>query len=164
LPKLGDAIGVILSGSGTDGAEGIISIKKHGGYTLAQDGSAQFNGMPSSACETGFVDLVGTPEEIVERIVEIAKDACHRGEAERFPLYDQILLEIEKKSEKSFRGYKEGTLIRRIQRQMELNACVSPAHYLKELQCSPDLVDALQSDIFIHVTSFFRDSKVWSVV
>jgi two-component system CheB/CheR fusion protein len=159
-----NAIGVILSGSGTDGAEGITSIKKHGGFTLAQDRSAQFDGMPSSACETGFVDLVGTPEEIVERIVEIAKNACHRGESERFPLYDQILLEIEKKSEKSFRAYKEGTVMRRIHRQMELNGCVSPAHYLKELQCSPDLVDALQSDIFIHVTSFFRDAKVWSVL
>jgi two-component system CheB/CheR fusion protein len=159
-----NAIGVILSGSGTDGAEGITSIKKHGGFTLAQDSSAQFDGMPSSACETGFVDLVGTPEEIVERIVEIAKNACPGGQGERFPLYDQILLEIEKKSEKSFRGYKEGTVIRRIQRQMELNGCVSPAHYLKELQCSPDLVDALQSDIFIHVTNFFRDAKVWSVL
>ncbi len=158
-----DVIGVILSGSGTDGKEGIVSIKKGGGFTMAQDSSAQFDGMPSSACETGCVDFVGTPEAIAERVIEICKKG-HPGEAAVFPLYDEILLEIEKRSDKSFREYKEGTVIRRIQRQMELHACVSSAHYLKELQRSPELVDALQGDIFIHVTNFFRDTKVWTVL
>ena len=158
-----DVIGVILSGSGTDGKEGMVSIKKCGGSTMAQDSSAQFDGMPTSACETGFVDFGGTPEAIAARVVEICKQG-HQGEAEVFPLYDEILREIEKRSDKSFREYKQGTVIRRMLRQMEIHACVSPAHYLKELQRSPELVDALQSDLFIHVTSFFRDTKVWSVL
>ena len=165
-----DAIAVVLSGSGSDGAAGIESVKEHGGITIAQDPrSAQFDGMPRAAIETGCVDFVLTPEQIGEELTLIAR---HLAEDQRSTALapagdgdiERILLMLRSRTGADFRGYRRATVHRRILRQMLAQRARTHADYLEYLRSHPEDLDTLQYDLLIGVTHFFRDPEVFTAL
>jgi len=161
------AIGVILSGTASDGAAGLNHIKASGGITFAQSPeSAEYDGMPRSAIAAGAADSVLPPAEIA---AELARIASHPN----FAVPPVAGSELTRESEGSFlrrvlfilrqaRGvnfaeYKSTTLWRRIHRRMVINRSETPNDYLRLLQASPAEAEALYQDFLITVTRFFRD-------
>ncbi len=160
------AIGVVLSGTATDGTLGLKAIKDYGGVTFAQDeASAAYEGMPHSAVEAGVVDFILPPEKIPQKILEITKSMNgNSGEEHNLPQQDEdvfkqiiALLRIRKGTD--FTYYKQTTIRRRILRRMALNKNEKPAGYLKYLRENKQEQDALYQDLLIPVTTFFRDTK-----
>ncbi|MEP6488919.1 ATP-binding protein [Microcoleus vaginatus GB2-A3] len=165
------AIGVVLSGGDGDGAQGLKAIKAAGGITFAQcEGSAQVSSMPNTAVATGQVDFILTPEKIAEKIAEISR---HPYMADR-PAAESTTSEDASNSKNAiatiyrllraatgvdFTHYKQTTLKRRMQRRMLLYKLERIEDYAEYLQNTPTEVTALYHDIFIHVTSFFRDPE-----
>ena len=156
------AIGVILSGTGSDGAFGVRAIRAAGGITIAQDEqSAKYDGMPMSAMRTGCIDLVLPPEAIghkFKQIVETARDA--EGLSALMPPVNS-LAEINQllfsHTNVDFREYKPSTLHRRIERRMAALGLERIADYVDQLRADKTEIDALFRDMLISVTSFFRD-------
>ncbi|MEG4421154.1 chemotaxis protein CheB [Microcoleus sp. LAD1_D5] len=165
------AIAVVLSGADGDGAQGLKAIKAAGGITFAQcQGSAQFSSMPNTAVATGQVDFILPPEKIAQKIAEIGH---HPYIADR-PATESTTSEdaIESKDAIAtiysllsaatgvdFTHYKQTTLQRRMQRRMLLYKLERIEDYAEYLQNTPTEVTALYHDVFIHVTSFFRDPE-----
>jgi two-component system CheB/CheR fusion protein len=165
------AIGVILSGSGSDGTLGIEEIHAHGGMTFAQDEeSAKYSGMPRSAVAAGRVDYVLTPRKIAEELLRIAK---HPYTARpKLPEPQEIvpaaegnlgsLFEILRKATSvDFTHYRQTTILRRIQRRMVVHKMDHIAEYVKYVKANSGETRTLYQDILINVTSFFRDPKVF---
>ncbi|MFP4294993.1 MAG: chemotaxis protein CheB, partial [Halothiobacillaceae bacterium] len=160
-------IGVILSGTGSDGAQGMIAIKAAGGITLAQDeNSAKYSGMPRAARETGFVDLVLPPREIAQEIRQFIAASERRGESLSTPKMrsnlEKIFQRIFDQTGYDFSGYKLKTVQRRIQRRMAVHKLVTMDDYVTLLMGSADEVEALFKDMLISVTAFFRDPEPFS--
>ncbi len=164
------AIGVILSGAGSDGAFGIRSVKEHGGLTIAQSAeTAQFPGMPKSAILTGLMDHILPVDGIVEVLVRHAKYLYKlRGgkgletlRAEVLNYLEVICSHLHRRTGHDFRGYKRNTMCRRIQRRMQFLHIVSPAKYVKRLREDPEEVDGLFKELLIGVTQFFRDPEAF---
>ena len=156
---LGDlAIGVILSGTDRDGSMGAQRIKAVGGVTFAQDGSAQFDGMPRSAIEKGTVDFVLSPTEIAHKVVDLAgRRAPVIAEPSSVPEFDRIIQLLNAAGRNDFLHYKTPTIERRMQRRMLLRNVDDLAAYRRVLQDDPAERDALYKDLLIGVTRFFRD-------
>ena len=165
-----DAVGVILSGAGSDGARGIEAIKERGGITFAQDPrSAQFASMPESAVATGFVDLVLSPEEIAEQLVQIGRlstDLVAGGERPDEVEADvqKILTLVRNRTGVDFRLYRGGTIRRRIVRRMLAHRSERHGEYLDLVRSVPEELDALCEDILIGVTRFFRDPEAFDAL
>lgn len=165
----GKAVATILSGSGTDGTNGIQSIKAYGGITFAQDESAAFSGMPKTAADSGFTDFVLPPKRIAEELASIAKDP--RGiftmnelaEANE-PALKKIHLLLHNKKGVDFSYYKQTTIHRRIMRRVALNKFNDLSDYIAFLRENAQEVDLLYKDLLINVTSFFRDPNVYEVL
>ncbi|WP_372716815.1 chemotaxis protein CheB [Novipirellula sp.] len=174
------AVGVILSGTGSDGTLGIKAIKEAGGFVIAQDpNTAEYDGMPTSAIETGMVDQVLSPAEIVAAITCFANhpyllqspstDPGDSAEHDEITAnvdlssesLDAILSLLQDHSHRDFRNYKESTLIRRTRRRMCLHQIEDVSHYLQYLKQHPDEIAALSKDLLISVTDFFRDADAW---
>ncbi len=162
------AIGVVLSGTASDGTQGLKYIKEHGGITFAQDEeSAEYEGMPSSAINAGVVDFVLPPEEIPKKILEVInKTILSDEELQNFPRQDedvfkQILSLLRIRKGVDFTYYKQTTIRRRILRRMVVNKNEEPGDYLKFLRGNNPEQDLLYQDMLIPVTSFFRDKKVF---
>ena len=158
------AIGVVLSGTATDGTIGLEEIKAEGGITFAQDVTAQHEGMPHSAIASGCVDFVLSPDGIAQEIIRIAQHPYVVPEAEveatsNKPDLDQIVQILRHGTGVDFPGYKFNTLYRRITRRMVFRKLDSLAEYVQCLRQTPAEIDALYSDILIGVTSFFRDKE-----
>jgi two-component system CheB/CheR fusion protein len=161
-----DAIGVILSGTGTDGAAGIRAIKAAGGFTLAQEPrSAKYNGMPQAAIDTGCVDFVLTPAQIAEEIALLVRS---RGVVAALDNRDKapatlkkLLLKVRQRTKVDFSGYKETTLWRRIERRMVASRLSTLDDYYKFISNEPEELDRLAKDILISVTAFFRDKDAF---
>lgn len=163
------AIGVVLSGTATDGAMGIREIKAVGGITMAQEpGTAKFDGMPRAAVATGAVDLVLPPNEIALELARISRHPfirpeTQRAEGDNLPVFEEQLPRIfallRHASGVDFTHYKLPTIRRRLQRRMVLHRITSIEHYLRYLQKNPDEVNALYRDLLIHVTRFFREPE-----
>lgn len=167
--KSEDAIGVVLSGTGSDGTAGLREVKLNGGFTFAQEpSSAKYTGMPQSAIDSGCVDWVLTPENIA---VEIASIVRNRP---TFPVHletmqpqsvatqlKRLLINVKHKTRIDFGGYKEGTLWRRIERRMAANHLINFEDYLQFTDDNPDELDRLSKDILISVTAFFRDKEAF---
>ncbi len=156
-----NAIGIVLSGGGMDGTEGLRAIKAEDGLTIAQDGSAQDKGMPESAQEAGVVDLVRAPEDIGPELVQLIKELYPGGKA-RIPSKHEnelrrILQYVLEQRGVDFSEYKESTIHRRIIRRMVLSKCRKLSEYSALLRGIPTELDTLYSDLLINVTSFFRD-------
>ena len=157
-----DAIGVILSGTGSDGAAGIAAIKAAGGFTFAQDPeAAKYSGMPQAAISTGCVEWVLTCKGIAEEITAIARahGLINRAtKQENAPATMKGLLQmVYKQSKIDFSGYKEATLSRRVERRMAANRLNNLAAYFDYCSKNPDELNKLSKDILISVTAFFRD-------
>lgn len=162
------AIGVVLSGTASDGTQGLRAIKDHGGITFAQDeASAEYEGMPHSAAEAGVVDFILPPEEIPKKLLEVtSKTILSDEELQNIPKQDedvfkQILSLLRIRKGVDFTYYKQTTVRRRILRRMVVNKNEEPADYLKFLRGSTPEQDLLYQDMLIPVTSFFRDKKVF---
>ncbi len=158
------AIGVILSGTGSDGAFGVRAIRAAGGITIAQDeASAKYDGMPMAAQRTGCIDLILPPEDIgakFKEIVETSRDA--EGLAALMPPVNS-LAEINQllfaQTNVDFRDYKPSTIHRRIERRMAALGLERIADYVDRLRANTDEVETLFRDMLISVTSFFRDQQ-----
>ncbi len=159
------AIGVVLSGTATDGTVGLGSIKEVGGITFAQDESAQQDGMPHSAIAAGVVDFVLSPERIAREIARIARDpyVAEPADAPAGPLdlEDEILALVRQESGIDFSQYKSNTLQRRIRRRMVLLKMPRLEDYAACLRNNPAEIDALYQDILISVTNFFRNPEAF---
>lgn len=162
-----NAVGVILSGTATDGNRGLSSIKDNGGTTFAQDvKSAKYDGMPSSAIAAGVVDYVLPPGRIAEELIRMAKRPIEQAPgADLFDGKDRLLKEIFRHlksfSKVDFVDYKVATIRRRIPRRMNINQVADLSEYVKLLQRNPMEVEALYRDVLINVTSFFRNPPVF---
>jgi two-component system CheB/CheR fusion protein len=166
------AIGVILSGSATDGTLGLEEIKAEGGITFAQDETAQYTSMPRSAIASGCVDFVLPPQEIAAELVRIARHPyvasetpVHRqGAAAGRPDLQNVLELLRQGTGVDFSFYKANTLQRRISRRMVLHRIDELQDYAGILQNDAAEVEALYQDILIHVTSFFRDPETFEAI
>lgn len=167
------AIGVILSGTATDGSRGLKEIKSAGGITFAQNPqTARFDGMPLNAVAAGVVDFILTPEEIAG---ELAKIACSTAfdaiTAETGNLFStgagelkQIFTMLRKASGTDFSMYRDLTIKRRILRRMVLHRMEKLDEYVDYLRDNPAEVEDLYQDLLINVTSFFRDSEAFETL
>jgi two-component system, chemotaxis family, CheB/CheR fusion protein len=160
------AIGVVLSGTASDGTMGLKAIKDHGGITFAQDEeSAQYEGMPQSAVEAGVVDFVLPPNEIPQKLMEVI-NIIRGKDVEDIPQQDedvfrQILSLLRIRKGTDFTYYKQSTIRRRILRRMAINKMEEPSVYLKYLREKKTEQDLLYQDLLIPVTDFFRDPKIF---
>jgi two-component system CheB/CheR fusion protein len=164
----GNAIAVVLTGTGHDGSLGVKEIKANGGLVIVQDpNEAEFDGMPQSAIGTGMVDLVLPLEEIPSSILRfegtqprIFTSANSENVArEDGILLQKVLAQVHARTDRDFSRYKRSTVLRRIGRRMQLNHTGDLTNYLETLRERPDEVRALADDLLITVSSFFRDRE-----
>jgi two-component system CheB/CheR fusion protein len=171
------AIGVILSGTASDGAVGVREIKAVGGITIAQHPeTAKYDGMPRAAIASGFIDLVLSPSQIAAELVSIIQHPLKQSpiletsttlpapdetDPTREPQMDQIFGMLRSASGVDFRRYKRATIARRMQRRMVLHKLTNLDHYVRYARENPAEVQGLYDDILIHVTRFFRDADVF---
>ncbi|MBC7829193.1 MAG: PAS domain-containing protein, partial [Chitinophagaceae bacterium] len=157
------AIGVVLSGTASDGTKGLKAIKDHGGITFAQDEiSAAYPGMPTSAIHAGVVDFILPPEKIPTKLLEVTKIIDGKDidlPPQDADVFKQILTLLRLRKGTDFTYYKQTTICRRILRRMALNKNEQPAAYLTYLRENKPEQDTLYQDLLIPVTSFFRDIK-----
>jgi two-component system CheB/CheR fusion protein len=170
------AIGVVLSGSGADGTEGLRAIKAEGGIAIAQEpDSAQFGDMPENALAAGVVDFRGAPSLIAGELDRLSRHpyvivpSALEGEAKE-SLQDQekslaeVYAGLRQQAGIDFSGYKRTTMLRRIERRMALRRMGGLREYAAMLHHDPNEARALAQDMLIHVTSFFRDSDAFTTL
>ncbi|MEX0938094.1 MAG: chemotaxis protein CheB [Pirellulales bacterium] len=164
------AIGVILTGTGSDGTLGMKEIKEKGGLTVVQNpGEAEYDGMPQSAIATGLIDLVlplASIPEAVLRFVRTQPQIPHAEEDESMAeetrrLLQKIFAQLRARTGRDFSRYKRSTILRRIQRRMQLRQIEQFSRYLETVHDEPDEIRRLADDLLITVTSFFRDREVF---
>ena len=166
------AVGIILSGSGSDGTLGIKAIKEQGGLTIAQgsDHSApRHQGMPASAIASGLVDLELAVEEMPARLVAHASGLAGSGhdrleEAEPRMAIEPVYAILRERVRHDFSDYKEQTFLRRVGRRMQVLQIETIDAYVERLRKDADEVGALFRDLLIGVTSFFRDSEAFEAL
>jgi two-component system, chemotaxis family, CheB/CheR fusion protein len=163
------AICIILSGSGSDGTEGLKEVKTQGGCILVQDpASARFDAMPRSAIAAKLADHVLAPEHMPELLVRyvshayIAKPEAVEEEPSTEPSIEPVLALLRSRAGQDFRLYKRSTLTRRIHRRMGLCNLHTIAEYVEFLRKQPGELETLGKDLMINVTGFFRDAEAWS--
>jgi two-component system CheB/CheR fusion protein len=163
------AVGIVLSGTGSDGTLGVRAIRGAGGLVLAQDpASAEFDAMPQSAIATGLVDYVLPPAEMARALLSFVR-RVHTGDEEVGSVVEEdaeqalrdILALLLRQTKSDFGGYKRGTLLRRVQRRMSIGQVATPADYLQRLREDPEEVSRLAKDMLIGVTGFFRDTEAF---
>ncbi len=158
------AIGVVLSGGGSDGTLGLKAIKENGGLTVAQGTNLtrpRFADMPANAVAAGFVDLVLPVEEIPQRIIDYVRN-WGAFEAERpEDALNKIHTLLHTRTGHDFSQYKDSTFQRRVQRRMQVVQATNLEDYIGRLQEDQDEVGALFRDLLIGVTNFFRDAEAF---
>ncbi|MBX9606196.1 MAG: PAS domain-containing protein [Gammaproteobacteria bacterium] len=167
------AIAVILSGTGSDGTLGVQAVKGAGGVAFAQDGSAHFDSMPRAAEASGCVDFVLAPHDIAETLERIARHPhllrqgmgeTGAADQQEAAALDELFELLAAGGQVDFADYKRSTVLRRIQRRMLINHVETLAQYLALLRGRADELVALQGDLLIHVTRFFRDPGVFDAL
>ncbi len=178
------AIGVILSGTASDGTRGLEAIKAEGGITFAQDESAKYDSMPRSAISTGCVDFVLSPKDIAGELARIARhtpadfqggkellagkvrgrSALKREGVATGDGYNKIVGLLRSHSGVEFSLYKPATLQRRINRRMILLKIRTLDAYLSRLRADTAERDALYQDVLISVTGFFRNPDAFQAL
>ncbi|MFP4547040.1 MAG: chemotaxis protein CheB [Fidelibacterota bacterium] len=162
------SIGIILSGTGSDGMQGIRAIKEAGGMAIVQDKeTAKFDGMPKSAISTGLIDLVLAPEDMPEQMIAY----IHHPLVSKQKIAEKLLTDednltkifalLSKKKNIDFTYYKRSTLMRRIQRRLSVNHIKDLSEYVQLLKNSDNEINILQREFLIGVTNFFRDKEVF---
>ena len=171
------AIGVVLSGSATDGTLGLEVIKAEGGVTFAQDESAQHDSMPKSAVASGCVDFVLPPDGIAAEIGRIARHPYIAAPVAPMAVevggsaddgdgsgHSRIAEIVRRATGVDFTHYKAATMQRRIQRRMMVHKIETVAEYEEHLRATPGEIEALYQDVLISVTSFFRNPDAFEVL
>lgn len=165
------AIGIIFSGTGTDGVQGIKAIKENFGVVIVQDPqTAQYEGMPSAAISTGFADQVLGPEKIPEFLLDYTRHRATRLVHSQFeknigvPQIKTICGLLRRRTRHDFSGYKHSTIVRRISRRIDLHRLDNISQYILFLQKNDHELDALFAELLIGVTNFFRDPPAWQVL
>ncbi len=163
------AIGIILSGSGSDGTEGIKAIKGEGGIVLAEsDSSASYQSMPQSAIATGLVDVVMPAEKMPEMLISIGPTVRAHAELLQHSTaiseadLNTICRIVKEATGNDLQCYKVNTIVRRIYRRMVVNGIRDRQHYLELLKTDTDESLALAKEVLIGVTSFFRDPEAFA--
>ncbi|HLH06046.1 MAG TPA: chemotaxis protein CheB [Terriglobales bacterium] len=170
-----DAIGVILSGTATDGTLGLAVVKNEGGITFAQEPkSARHASMPNSAIASGHVDFVLPPREIARELIRLSSHPYVAGpdseeiqESIQQPQgtqMEQIFRLLRQLRKVDFTNYKPATIRRRIHRRMALAKIDDLGEYVSLLRTSRQELEALHSDLLINVTSFFRDPETFEAL
>ncbi|MFN3581251.1 MAG: CheR family methyltransferase, partial [Pseudomonas sp.] len=175
---------LVLSGTGSDGASGLSRIKEQGGVTVAQaPEDAEHDGMPCSAISTGMVDLILPVAEMPKKLIDIWRNACNihmpeSGDPEQATkppvsaseaqaceeALSGILAQLYSRTGHDFAHYKRATVLRRIERRMQVTAQADMPSYLQLLQTDPKETRALLDDMLIGVTNFFRDVEAFEVL
>ena len=168
------AVGVVLSGTASDGTLGLKAIKDHGGITFAQDQeSAAYGSMPQNAVNAGAVDFILPPEKIPEQLLQISRayktNHVFKEESDLLSkddenVFKQIISLLNQRSGVDFTYYKQNTIRRRIARRMAIGKTEKLSDYLKSLRHDKAEQDAMFQDMLIPVTSFFRDPKTFETL
>lgn len=168
-----NAIAIILSGSGSDGALGIKAIKEHGGLTMAQAGpNLRYDSMPVSATATGLVDIAlpveDMPAKLIEYVRQLGPRRSPRGQQtfqdEARKYLPNICTLLRSKTGHDFSRYKQSTFFRRLQRRMQVMQVTSVSSYLELLRKDAREVELLFRDLLIGVTQFFRDAHAFEAL
>jgi two-component system CheB/CheR fusion protein len=164
------SVGVVLSGTGTDGTLGLKYIKEQGGITVAQEiGTAAYDSMPQSAIDADVVDFVLSPEKIPMHLSKVngilnkpkTADGLTAGELLEIDCYTQILTLLRSRKGVDFKYYKQTTVHRRILRRVAILKLEKLSDYLKLLNLDKHELDILFQDMLIPVTAFFRDPNIF---
>lgn len=175
------AVAIVLSGSGADGSVGIARVREQGGITVAQrPEEAQYGEMPRNAIATGHVDLVLPVTDIIPRLLELVRNAPRialpaasgpdedaGGTESLIPDangIDDVLDTLRARTRHDFSSYKRGTVMRRIERRMQVNALTSVTAYRNFLTENVDETPRLLADMLIGVTNFFRDPEAFDAL
>ncbi|MBT0663702.1 PAS domain-containing protein [Geobacter pelophilus] len=164
------AIGVILSGMGSDGTIGLRAIKEKAGLVLVQEpSSAKFDSMPRSAIDAGLADLVAPVEDLPGKIIDYLRHTLSIAKVDLSLEKDQsglekVLILLRSKTGHDFSLYKKTTVYRRIERRMGIHQIVRISSYVRYLQENPQEVELLFKELLIGVTSFFRDPQAWELI
>jgi two-component system CheB/CheR fusion protein len=167
-----NAIAIVLSGSGADGMLGMRQIKEAGGLTIVQDpDEAEQDGMPLSAIHAGVVDfvlpVVDIPDKLMalrlnaKQIVLPPPDAPPQKGAD--PLHEVLML-VRARSGHDFSSYKRSTMLRRVERRLQVNEIKDIPNYLSFMRDHPEETQALLHDLLINVTNFFRDPEAFQAL
>lgn len=166
-----NSIGVILSGTGSDGSRGIKTIKEEGGTILVQDPSlAQFDGMPNSAISTNNVDYIKSTKKLGKTLVKISSHSYkvdiynNNSATSELDQLKEIFAMINRQFRIDFSVYKKATIIRRIEKRLAINSMESLQDYVDFLKESSEELHELFYDCLISVTSFFRDKEAFEVL
>ncbi|MEN9580320.1 MAG: hypothetical protein RJA70_3329, partial [Pseudomonadota bacterium] len=163
------AIAIVLSGTGSDGSQGIKEIKGELGMVMVQqEQSAEYDGMPRSAIATGMADYVLPVSAMPKQLLAYLKaHSLKRHLITSEPPLDelqQVFLLIRDRTGHDFSHYKPSTIGRRIERRMSLHHLASVQEYARHLQGNPLEVELLFKELLIGVTSFFRDAEAWEAL
>ncbi|GAX59503.1 methylase of chemotaxis methyl-accepting proteins [Candidatus Scalindua japonica] len=166
------AIGIVLSGTGTDGTLGLKAIKSEGGMAMVQDeGQAKYDSMPRSAINTGLVDYILPVEKMPDELARyvkhpyIEKDAITGTTEQKYQNnVTKVLIQIRSKTGHDFSHYKQNTIRRRIERRMAVHQIDKISHYLDYIRENPLEVTTLYKDLLIGVTNFFRDPDAFDIL
>ncbi|HUB78386.1 MAG TPA: CheR family methyltransferase [Bryobacteraceae bacterium] len=166
----GNAVAVILTGTGSDGTLGIKDVKANGGLVIVQDpNEAEYDSMPQSAIATGLADYVLPLVEIPGAIlrydrtqprVTMPSDGDEVPQSE-WALLQKVFAQLRARTDRDFSRYKRSTVLRRVAKRMQLNYLEDLPAYVERLRERPEEVRALADDLLITVTHFFRDPEVF---
>jgi two-component system CheB/CheR fusion protein len=162
------SIGVILSGMGSDGTQGLRAIKEKAGLVLVQDPvTAKFDAMPRSAIRAGVADFVAPADELPGKLTTYLQHLSRIGKSEP-PLkeagqgaMEKITILLRAHTGNDFTLYRQSTLYRRVERRMGIHQLAKIGSYVRYLQENPQELDILFKELLIGVTSFFRDPAAW---
>ena len=165
-----NSIGIVLSGTGSDGTQGLRAIREMAGACFVQaPASAQFDSMPRSAIDAGVADVVAAAEELPDKILAYA-GCAQLGLSTKTPeapdlnevgFLDKVIVLLRTHTGHDFSLYKKSTIARRIERRMGLHQLIRLADYLRYLRETPQESELLFNELLIGVTCFFRDAGVW---
>ncbi len=168
----GKAVGIILSGTGSDGAHGCRAIRAAGGITIAQDPeTAKYDGMPTAAIRSDAIDLILSPTDIANQLSDIIsspppKITMKQGQRGKHHIasFDDLITRIYQATQIDFSQYKEATLGRQLQRRIAALRLSSLEEYFTHIDENPDELHVLQKSFLISVTQFFRDSDAFETL
>jgi two-component system CheB/CheR fusion protein len=166
------AIGIVLSGTGSDGTQGLRAIKGEGGMAMVQTpDSAEYDGMPRSAIATGLVDFELPAKQMATELMRYAVHAFGKPSSsdsvaapKTESAFKKVFVLLRAQTRHDFSQYKPSTIHRRIERRMAVNQIEALEGYVKYLQQTPSEVEALFRDLLIGVTNFFRDADAFAAL
>ena len=164
----GDGLAVVLSGAGSDGAQGVRAVKEAGGVVFVQEPSdAEYPMMPRSALATGVADFVAPVPRLVERLVEVAHSKAAVRELDLEGAEGdlrRIVAFLRSRTGHDFSSYKRATVMRRVTRRMQVTRRADLGEYARYLVENPEEAQELFGDLLISVTQFFRDPAAYRVL